>query len=234
MNKEQCSRFKGATWFDLVNDNTLVIIGAGGTGSWATLLLASLGKNTIFVIDYDSYEEHNLSGQFVEIADVGKTKVDALHDSVYKFTETSIRRVNAKYGAQNAYRTPYMISCLDNMKYRKIAYNDWKSQFKEGDTGVFIDPRMNADAFQIYIVTYGLIGSESRQAAYEKTLVDDKDIPDGDCTFKQTRFVAAIVGGYITEAFINFKRLVAGDDFAALPFKIEHDANTITTTSSYQ
>ncbi len=74
------NRFKDAPWFPKEDVHT-VVGGAGGIGSWLTLLLSRAGFKPI-VFDFDTLEEHNLGGQFFSKRQIGKTKVEALEENV--------------------------------------------------------------------------------------------------------------------------------------------------------
>lgn len=56
------------------------IIGAGATGSRVWMSLVELGLTNIHTYDYDEVEPHNLANQIFLNGDVGKPKVEALHD----------------------------------------------------------------------------------------------------------------------------------------------------------
>lgn len=61
MKEIHSSRFKDAPWFPKEETN-VVIGGAGGIGSWLSLLISRAGFFPI-VYDFDILEEHNLAGQ---------------------------------------------------------------------------------------------------------------------------------------------------------------------------
>ena len=61
MTEEHSSRFKDAPWFPKEETN-VIVGGAGGIGSWLTLLLSRAGFYPV-VYDFDVLEGHNLAGQ---------------------------------------------------------------------------------------------------------------------------------------------------------------------------
>ena len=63
----QYNRFKGADWFEIVQEQDVILAGLGGIGSWVSLFLSRLGPKTISLYDDDHFEEHNLSGQAFKI-----------------------------------------------------------------------------------------------------------------------------------------------------------------------
>jgi hypothetical protein len=75
---------------------------------------------------------------------------------------------------------------------------------------------MRATLYEIYVVQRGM---EDR---YEKTLFDDSEVDDGPCTFKQTAFMASIVGGRITHILSNYlTNKYLKDDINSVPFKVK-------------
>ena len=58
-----------------LKDTTFLVIGAGGLGSPAALLLAAAGAGKIILADFDTVEVNNLSRQFLHTdARVGMNK----------------------------------------------------------------------------------------------------------------------------------------------------------------
>lgn len=66
---------------DLDND-TAVVIGVGGIGSWVALDLALVGYKTIFLFDPDTIESSNLNRTPFKYTDVDRFKVDAIEDLI--------------------------------------------------------------------------------------------------------------------------------------------------------
>ena len=71
----QYNRFKGADWFEIVQEQDVILAGLGGIGSWVSLFLSRLGPKTITLYDDDRFEPHNLSGQAFRIASLGISSV---------------------------------------------------------------------------------------------------------------------------------------------------------------
>lgn len=62
----------------------VLLLGAGGTGSICANSFVRLGIGNIRIVDFDIVEMDNLNRQFFTYEDVGRNKVDALHDSLVK------------------------------------------------------------------------------------------------------------------------------------------------------
>ena len=73
--KVQYSRFKGADWFEIVQEQEIILAGLGGIGSYVNFALSRLGPRALYLFDDDRFESHNMSGQFVSKNDINKFKV---------------------------------------------------------------------------------------------------------------------------------------------------------------
>lgn len=203
--------FKGASWYDDIRKQQVLVIGAGGTGSWLTLLLARAGVTNLAVYDDDLIESRNNSGQFFKLNQVGQAKVEALKTNVKEFTDVEIITLQEKYTA-NSMVAPVMCSMVDNMATRKIAFDKWK---RYENKSLFIDVRLDFEQSDIFIV------DESSIEKYESTLFDDSEVTDPVCTMKQTTHIAFHVA-HAVEGLINY---VAGR-----PYKFR---TTNVTSMSY-
>ena len=60
---------------DILSQKTVAIIGAGGLGNIIASSISCIGLKTIYIVDFDEIEEHNLHRQFnFSIEDIGKKK----------------------------------------------------------------------------------------------------------------------------------------------------------------
>lgn len=204
---ETQQRFKDLSWFD--PDYEITIGGAGGIGSWTAFLLGRIGY-TLYIYDYDIIERHNLGGQLFSLDQVGQAKVNALAENIEKFSENSnVQAINDKLD-ENSLITDICFSCFDNMKARKTMFEKWKASETRK---VFIDGRMSAELFQIYIVIPG------REEEYEKSLFEDSEVEEQPCTMKATSHCASTIAGLMTAAFTNYvANEKEGVVFRAIPF----------------
>lgn len=204
-------RFKDAPWYEQCKNEKILIVGLGGIGSNAIYYLTKTIPATYYLLDMDTVEEYNVGCQFFNMGDVGKQKVHALYDTISKYFNRmeNIRFITNKYTSEYF---PIMISALDNMQTRKQMFDVWK--IKE-DREIFIDGRLRANMYEVYIVTKG------KEEEYEKTLFEDKDVDDGPCTFKQTSYFAGLVGARITHALVNYLTNKYNGDICTIPFKIQ-------------
>ncbi len=213
MTEVHSSRFKDAPWFPKEETN-VIIGGAGGIGSWLTLMLSRAGFFPI-VYDFDRLEEHNLAGQLYTKSDAEAMvpKVDALKGLCKQFADTDITVMNERY-TKDSMSHHYVFSAFDNMQARKDMFNAWCEYVKEWkefqdiavmseETNInitepiFIDGRLTAEQMQIFCVTPDKIEE------YEKHLFDDTEVQDAPCTMKQTSHSAAMIASHMVGFFTN-------------------------------
>lgn len=195
MSPEQFNRFKDAPWFPK-NNESIMIGGAGGIGSWLTLFLTRAGFCPI-VYDFDIIEAHNLGGQLFRTTDINTEKVTALYNIIKEFSGQEIITINQRIDI-NSPSHHFMFSAFDNMQARKDLFNVWKKSIEGCSvTPVFIDGRLEMEQLQIFCVT------PDRISAYEEQLFDDGDVADAPCTMKQTSHSASLIASLMTAFFTN-------------------------------
>lgn len=191
----QFNRFKDAPWFPKENE-TVMIGGAGGIGSWLALFLTRAGFAPI-IFDFDIIEEHNIGGQLFRLSDVGKFKVTALHNIIKEFGNDNINTFTQKIDRDSPTHH-FMFSAFDNMKARKDLFEVWKRSISGASIlPIFIDGRLEMEQLQVFCVT------PDRIAEYEVTLFNDSEVEDAPCTMKQTSHTAAMIATLMTSYFTN-------------------------------
>jgi hypothetical protein len=186
---DRLTRFKDASW--LGNLESCIIGGAGGIGSWLTLLLARANFIPV-VYDFDTLEVHNLGGQLFPSSGLGKLKTDVLAKMVKDFANIDISTYNEKYD-EKSMADWYMFSAFDNMKARKDMFFNWKKLVNSSAE--------NKHRMQILCIK----GDDpSAISSYEGThLFEDTDVQDAPCTMKQTSHAAAMIASFMVGYFTN-------------------------------
>lgn len=189
-------RFQGAEWFDPDKQETVVVGGAGGIGSWCSLFLARANFKVI-LIDFDIFEEHNLGGQFVELSGINQHKVSAIQDAISKFTTNRISTFTERID-ESSMTHKYMFGGFDNMTARKDMFNIWKRSWESYNSPLLIDGRLNLETFQIFCVT------PNTADKYEKEyLFGEGEALEAICSMKQTSHAAAMIGAHMVGFFTN-------------------------------
>lgn len=219
------SRFRDASWFEKADsfDIPIIIGGAGGIGSWLTVLLTRVlsSSNFIFLYDFDEVEEINMAGQLFGKSHIHMPKVQAVQMIVENFCDfNKLSLQNMKYD-ENSLRSPVMFSAFDNMKARKDMFNNWMKESEiEGYGKIFIDGRLLAEQLQVFFVT-----PETAKLYKEKYLFDDSEVVAENCSYKQTSHFAASIAAKMVQGFTNW--LVK--DEAELPFYYEEIGSLFLT-----
>lgn len=223
--EDNLTRFRGASWFTRTRDFTVMVAGAGGIGSWATLLLARLGVSNVTVIDFDTITSTNLGGQFYDVRDLGSLKVAALAKQCRIFAEyyninTSTSRITSNSYISQGF--DIYISGFDNMAARKIFFEKLPQRKK----ALYMDSRMSADICQL--ITFSLDNEYAKEKYKTEWLFTDEEAVETTCSYKQTSFIANINAGLIANAVTNYAGYLLGDPAKQIPFMKEYNSITMT------
>ena len=105
------------------SDESALIIGCGGIGSWIALDLALLGIGTLIIIDPDKIEPSNLNRTLFKLSDIGRFKTHAIKDLISERRPECIVITIEEYFNLDIYRkytTDYVFDCSDNLKSREL------------------------------------------------------------------------------------------------------------------
>lgn len=195
------SRFSGASWFLDISKCRVTLAGVGGIGSYVAFLLSRLNIESLVLYDPDIVEEGNLSGQLHPRNYIGELKLDSIAATMENFS--GFFRHNLFSRAFTAGETHHMndiaICGFDNMQARKMFYTAWKSR---PTSKLFIDGRLAAEEFQVFAIE---MGDERAMREYENKWLFNDDEAEGEvCSYKQTSYMAAMIGSVITNIFVNY------------------------------
>lgn len=226
---QMSSRFSSAIWYDEVKSKTITLAGLGGIGSYVAYLLSRLNPAYMYIYDDDTVEPANMSGQMFSIDDLGSSKVAAVTRLLHKYSNYfNLYGLPERFNSDSG-GTEIMICGFDNMEARKTFFNVWKScvmNAAEIDRKhyLFIDGRLAAEEFQVLCIR----GDDSFNIErYEKEWLFSDDEADATvCSYKQTTFMANMIGSIIVNLFVNFcANDIEGEEH---PF-IERDLPFLTT-----
>jgi hypothetical protein len=191
-------RFKDAPWLEFLKDKHILLVGAGGIGSWTALCLARIGCK-ISIFDMDTIETHNLGGQLFPFNSIGSYKVAELTKTCTNFCglDTSIYQYSEMY-VETSPTNSIVIAAVDNMKGRKLIFDKWLNIYGNDSNAILIDGRLLAEDYQVYAVTPNLAG------AYEKTLFLDSEVPTEMCTLKSTTHCSLGIASDIIGVLTNW------------------------------
>lgn len=207
------ARFKAANWYEKSLNETILMGGVGGIGSYTLFFLTKTIPCTYYVFDHDIVETHNIGTQFFMKKEIGTSKVKSMEVRVQEFTTVDkLITFNQKYEKGSGAK-PIMIAAFDNMEARKNMFESWKAQ---DNRELFVDGRLRANYYEIYTVQKG------QENAYEKTLFDSSEVMQAPCTYKQTSYFAGLIGARITHLVVNYlSNKYSEVPVCDVPFKIE-------------
>lgn len=226
---ESTTRFSSALWFKEIQNKVIILAGIGGIGSYVALLLARMKPKALFLYDDDEVETVNMAGQLYSINDVGKKKVDALADICSSFAlYNSVFAIPEKFTLESE-ASDIMICGFDSMEARKLYYYKWANHIKEFDDDrkkhcLFLDGRLAAEEFQVFCIK----GDDTyNQKLYETIYLFDDDKADATvCSYKQTSYMANMIGSMIVNLFVNFVANEVGG-MRDLPFLTSYEGESL-------
>lgn len=124
--QEQLARnyaFLGKEGMDAVRNQFIVVVGAGGVGSWVCTMLVRAGVSKIRVIDFDQVSLSSLNRHSVAtLEDVGISKVECLKTHLKKIAPwVEIEAINQLWHLPNAEELllegepTFIVDCIDNI-----------------------------------------------------------------------------------------------------------------------
>lgn len=220
------SRFSGAAWFSRVINTKCSVLGVGGIGSYVAYLLARINVHQINIIDPDILEGANMSGQLHSFAYLQESKVSAMNKFLnevccYYQCFTSKTLVD-----EHTILQPVTFCGFDNMIARKNAFKAWKEQHDCNSEALFIDGRLAAEEFQVYVIKGG---DEHTISQYEVDgLFTDEEADETICSYKQTAFCANMIASIMINCFVNQKYNEAvGMEIRPVPYYTRYSAETM-------
>lgn len=135
--EEQLARnyaFLGKDGVEKVRNQRIVVVGAGGVGSWAATMLVRSGVGKIRIIDFDQVSLSSLNRHAVaNVQDVGTPKVECLKNHLQKISPwVDIDVKNQLFNIKSAdelimgqdFNPTYIVDCIDNIdtKVDLLAY----------------------------------------------------------------------------------------------------------------
>jgi molybdopterin/thiamine biosynthesis adenylyltransferase len=235
MVNEETSRFSSAIWFEKIKTLTPIIAGVGGIGSYVVYLMSRLHPAKIYIYDPDTVETVNMSGQLYGSNDVGNTKVLAIRNMVYNYSNYyNVVSYDTRY-TSNSINGPIMICGFDNMEARRTFFDRWLSYVhnlprNERKNCLFIDGRLAAEELQVLSIQ----GNDDRAIEmYEKEwLFTDAEAETTVCSYKQTSFMANMIASYMVNVFVNFAANISDEAPIIprdVPFLITYNAENMFT-----
>ena len=225
--KENTARFSGAMWYNAIQEKVVTLAGVGGIGSYVGFLLARMNPKAVYIYDDDRVEAVNMSGQFYGKSDIGNYKVDALARAVRNYADyNSVFSVNQRFTMESS-ASDIMICGFDNMSARKLFFNKWMAHVinkpvEERRHCLFIDGRLAAEDLQVICITGD--NAPALKKYSEEFLFSDEEADETVCSYKQTTYMANMIGSIMVNLFTNFvANELVNAPIRSLPFFTAYD-----------
>lgn len=176
-----------------------VVVGVGAVGRQAALQLASVGVESLSLIDPDTVGEENLLPQAYRAQDLGKDKVVATRETVRylsggrvrgaDFAERWARGSAGQYLALGSLNCVFC--CVDSVSSRKVV---WESAGGQAD--FFCDARVGGGVVRV------LTGGPS----YPGTLFQPEEAYRGSCTSKMTVYLGSLAASLMLNQWARWLR----------------------------
>lgn len=222
------TRFSSADWFTIAQQS-VVLAGVGGIGSWTALLLARAGAQ-LTIYDPDSFDATNIAGQLVPTKHIGVSKAQSVSNTCKEFSDVNNISILTRRWVPGEIVSKICICGFDNMEARKNFYHGWKEYVmslpaEERKECLFIDGRLAAEAYQV--LTIRGFDNDSMTKYERDYLFDSSEADATTCSYKQTSHMAAQIAGKMVEQYTNFCANLANPGHPIqrpIFFFIEHDA----------
>ncbi len=156
-------------------DTRVDVIGCGATGSRIAMELAKLGVENLHIWDFDIIESHNPANQLFYNEDIGKLKVEAIEDHIFRATGVKPTIHNERVdGSQELGKVVFLLT--DNMSSRKEIWNS--AIVNNYEVELMIETRMGARLGKVYTINPNDL---NHIKLWEGTLCDDAVAVPSEC-----------------------------------------------------
>lgn len=190
------ARFSKAEWFVKMQNLDVIVIGAGGIGSWLGHFLARAGAKPI-IQDMDSYDINNIGGQLCTMDSLHKNKAESLKnvvDIMLGPQNNTMSYIPHEFTNEQVL-LPITFCCVDSMRARRTIYDSWLSL--GDDREIFIDGRMGAEASQVFTAT-------KDKDNYLENWFPDIEADIAPCAYKATSHIGSMTASYMMNVLTNY------------------------------
>lgn len=224
-------RFSSAVWYEAMKERTITIVGVGGIGSYVAFLASRLKPKRIIMYDDDKVDNTNLAGQLYSKNDVDNFKTYALANMMKQYSNYySIIGASTKFDISSEI-SDITICGLDNMSSRELVFKAWRDKIADLNPDqrkqyILIDGRLAAEEFQIFCITGDDTDGISKYK--EEWLFSDEEAAVTMCSYKQTSYMAAMIGSFIINLLVNHVTNIYSEGYKRnLPFLTSFEAGNL-------
>lgn len=206
-------------------DLSLTVIGAGGIGSFTTVLASKMGITDIILYDDDSFEAHNIPNQFASRNQVGIKKVNAVKETAESFGIANIFTRGRLVNEFTRFTSKYVMSGVDSMSARASIFEAVEKTVEEGgEIDRYWDARIGGQGINIFSVNPNI--PEEVEAFKAVCLYSDSEASSAPCTARAVIDVMGYVGSFLNT---QLRHEIAGEE---VPGYLNFSAETLTLETS--
>lgn len=227
---ESTARFSSAIWFENIKEKVVTLAGVGGIGSYVALLLSRMKPKSLLIYDDDRVEMVNMAGQLYCQNDIGFYKVDAISAMIRNYSAYHDTFAIRDRFTKESEASDIMICGFDNMEARETFFQSWVDHVKDKSDEekkhcLFIDGRLAAEEFQVLCIRGDDSYNINRYAS--EFLFSDSEADETLCSYKQTSYMANMIGSIIVNLFTNFAANEIVEGLRDLPFFTSYDGGSM-------
>lgn len=177
----------------------VMIVGAGGIGSWTALTFAKMGVHKITIIDFDEIEDVNVAPQFYKLSDIGKKKGEVLKQRVNEeMGRDMCEYIHGKWEDMTQDIKKYimnenvevLVMAVDSMDVRIRIFDD----VRYAGLGLIIDARMEKEQMEIFVVK---TTDQDAVQFYQGYLYPSSEVDQVPCTERAVAYNQFVIAGLI-------------------------------------
>ncbi len=183
-----------------LNETSITIIGVGAIGRQVAIQLACMGARRLQLIDFDTVDETNVTTQGYLPLQIGRSKVEALRDSIHEIDKEIAGEV-----INDRYRPKYEVGqavfcCVDSISARAAIWRSIQDRIE-----FWCDGRMLGETIRV------LTSTDRQRSRYGSTLFPPPEAQRGQCTARSTIYAASIGAGLMVHQLTRWLRDIPTD-----------------------
>lgn len=191
------ARYKSIMPPERLSSIDATVVGVGAIGRQIAIQLATIGVGSIRLLDHDNVEDVNFGAQGYFPSDLGKPKVKATADLLKQINGDVKLFTQKEKFLPGDFIDGVVFSCVDDMSAREAIIDGFEKTVDLADAekmknNVFIDGRMSAEVFRIFVVY-----DPNSLAYYRKTLFSNRDGFQASCTSRTTFYSASAAASFM-------------------------------------
>jgi len=117
-------------------DESAIVIGVGGIGSWIALDLALIGVGTLILVDPDKLESSNLNRTLFKYSQIGQLKTQAIKELILeRRPDTIVVTIEDYFNSDilNKYSVDYIFDATDNLSTRQMIHEYFQQRLSQSE-----------------------------------------------------------------------------------------------------